>query len=101
MVIAAIKTNDILQVIHNSFHHVRIWLLDKQVMERMIHNKKPTLSNLSNEIQEAIPLVVNHVLKIDEVCQTFERNKEKEKEGKKKWKHTFDMSFACIGTSAD
>ena len=101
MVIAVIKTNDIPYVIHNSFHHVRIWPLDKQVMERMICNKKPILSNLSNEIQEAISLVVDHVLKINEVHQTFERNKEKEKESKKKWKHTFDTLFACIRTSAD
>ena len=101
MVIAAIKTNDIPQVIRNSFRHVGIWPLDKQVTERMIRDEKPTLSNLSDEIQEAIPLVVDHVLKIDEVRQTFERNKEKEKESKKKRKRTFDTSFACIGTSAD
>ena len=67
----------------------------------MIRDEKPTLSNLSNEIQEAIPLVVDHVLKINEVRQTFERNKEKEKEGKKNQKHTFDTSFTCIGSSAD
>jgi hypothetical protein len=34
----------------------------------MIKDEMPILSKLAPEIQEAIPLVINHVLKIDEIC---------------------------------
>jgi len=67
----------------------------------MIKDEKPILSKLAPEIQEAIPLVVEHVLKIDEIRQIHKRDQEKQSETKKKRKRTFNTSFACIGTSSE
>jgi len=101
MVRKAILYNDIPQTIRNSFHHVGVWPLDRNVIDRMIKDEKPTLSKLDMEIQKAVPIVVDHVLKIDSIRENYEKEREKSKETKKKRKRTFDTSFACIGTSLD
>lgn len=86
---------------HKSFCHVGVWPHERTAIQRMIDNEKSCTSNLRDEIHKTIPMVVEQVLKIDEVRQAYKRNKRKEKENKKKQKHTFDTSFVCIGTSAN
>ena len=67
----------------------------------MIKDEKTILSKLAPEIQEAIPLVIDHMLKIDEIHQIHQRDQEKLSETKKKRKQTFNTSFACTGTSSE
>ena len=67
----------------------------------MIKDKKPILSKLAPEIQEENPLVIDHVLKIDEIHQIHKRDQEKLSETKKKRKQTFNTSFTCTGTSSE
>lgn len=101
MVQKAIQYDDIPRTIQNSFRHVGVWPTDRSVIERMIKDEKPTLSKLDEEIQKAIPIVVDHVLKINSIRENYEKEREKSKETKKKRKRTFDTSFACIGTASD
>ncbi len=57
----------------------------------MIKDEKPILSKLAPEIQETIPLVINHVLKIDEIHQIHKRDQEKLSETKKKRKTRVEL----------
>ncbi len=84
MIVNAICTEDIPKVIHNSFRHVGIWPLDRSVIERMVKDEKACHSSLSHEIQEAIPMVIELVMKIDEICQISAQEKGKDERNKKK-----------------
>ena len=63
----------------------------------MIKDEKLTLSRLDEEISEAVPLVVEHVLQVHEIRDAYEKDKKAIKETKKKRKHTLTHRLHASG----